>query len=240
MERIMTYETLRSFAYSNDRLIKGDIRGLVFHFCGLGYAQMISEDDDTAKRYAKEGLLYIVPYLNPWAWMNRQSVAYADETVDVLFSHYRLPDDTPIVASGGSMGGQQSLVYTVYAKRTPVACVVNCPVCDLPYHYTERPDLPRTLYSAFGSYDMTLREALESASPLHLADRLPKNTAYCFFHCEEDKSVNIDKHTKTLLKKIEDTLHPIFYSVPGRGHCDLTDEMWEKYHQQIIQHIINA
>ena len=66
--------------------------------------------------------------------------------------------------------GKQYYVYTRYAAVTPVACVANCPVCDLPYHYTERPDLPRTLYSAFGDSDSeTLGDAMKKASPYHLA-----------------------------------------------------------------------
>ena len=113
--------------------------------------------------------------------MNRHTVDYTDELIDVLFREYDLPENLPIVSTGLSRGGLSALVYTAYAKRTPVACVANCPVCDLPYHYTERPDLPRTLYSAFGTYTGTLDEAMRSASPMHIVDKLPVSTAYYVF-----------------------------------------------------------
>ena len=48
------------------------------------------------------------------------------------------------------MGGLCALVWPRYTKRRVVAVAANCPVCDLPFHYTERPDLPRTLRAAFG------------------------------------------------------------------------------------------
>ena len=239
MEKIITYETLRSFAYSNDKLCTGSIRGIVLSFFGLGGAAMFSEDTNEGKFFAEHNIVYIVPYANPWAWMNRQTAAYTDEIIDVLMDHYGLPDDLPIVSTGGSMGGQSALVYMAYASRTPVACAANCPVCDLPFHFTERPDLPRTLYSAFGTYEGTLQQALESASPTHLADagRMP-DADYYIFHCEADTAVNKQKHSDIFVEKMKQTHTVTYYAVPERGHCDLTPEMREEYNRVIVASII--
>ena len=237
MEKIITYETLRSFAYSNDRLCTGTIRGIVVSFFGLGGAAMYSEDTKEGKFFAERNIVYIVPYANPWAWMNRQTAAYTDEIIDTLIAHYTLPDDLPIVSTGGSMGGQSALVYMVYAARTPAACVANCPVCDLPFHFTERPDLPRTLYSAFGTYDGTMQSALESASPYHLVDRMP-DSSYYIFHCEADMAVNKQKHSDRFVEKMADAHKIEYYAVPERGHCDLTPEMWQKYNEAIVRSVI--
>lgn len=237
MEKIITYESLRSFAYSNDRICSGPIRGIAVSFFGLGGAAMFSEDTKEGKFFAEHNIIYIVPYANPWAWMNRQTAAYMDEIIDVLIRHYDLPDNLPIVSTGGSMGGQSALVYMVYAARTPTACVANCPVCDLPFHFTERPDLPRTLYSAFGTYDGTMQEALESASPFHLADKMP-DSAYYIFHCEADLAVNKQKHSDRFVEKMTANHTITYYAVPERGHCDLTPEMWQKYNDAIVQSII--
>lgn len=235
MEKIITIENLQSFAYCNHKICAKPITGLVFDFQGLGCDAMHFEETETGRMYAEKGILFVIPYLNPWAWMNRQAVDFADELADVLLEAYDLPDDLPIVSSGGSMGGQSALVYTAYAKRTPAACVTNCPVCDLPYHYTERPDLPRTLYSAFGTYPGTLEEALRTASPLHLADKMPTSTAYYVFHCEEDKDVNIHHHSGTFVEKMRTGHNLTYYTVPGRGHCDLSREMWALYHKCILE-----
>lgn len=229
MEKIINYESLKSFAYVNDAIIKQPINGIVISFFGLNNISMYDIDIQEGEFYAESGVLYVVPYNNPWAWMNRQAVAYTDEIVDVLIEHYALPDNIPIVSTGGSMGGQGALVYTAYSKRTPCACVANCPVCDVVFHFTERPDLPRTLYSALFNYEGTLDDALKSISPVHLVEKMPR-TKYHIFHCNADKSVNIDAHSNVFVEKMRAYGHNISYDiVDGRGHCKLTLEMKRKF-----------
>ncbi|MBQ9951005.1 MAG: hypothetical protein IJO98_02555 [Clostridia bacterium] len=174
-------------------------------------------------------MLFVVPYLNPWAWMNPQAVKTTDEIIEAVLEKCGL-DDLPLVSAGGSMGGQQALVYARYAARTPVKCVVNCPVCDLPYHYTERPDLPRTLYSAYGTMDAdTLEAAMATASPLHLARKgeMP-GIEYVVFHCEKDEAVNKQMHSDRLVDAMNG-YRIEYHAVPDRGHCDLTDDMRALY-----------
>ena len=134
MEKIITYETLRRFAYSNDHLIKGEIKGIVLYFCGLGNVTIHDKDPGDAMELAQKGIVFVAPYCNPWAWMNKQAVSYTDEILDVLFEKYNLPENTRVVSSGGSMGGQSALVYTKYAKRTPVACILCVNECALSAH----------------------------------------------------------------------------------------------------------
>ena len=232
MEKIITYDTLRSFAYCNDKICKKPIRGIAVSFFGLGGMAMFAEDTDEGKRFAEKGILWLVPYNNPWAWMNRQAVGYTDELIDVLVQHYGLPEDIPVVSTGGSMGGLSALVYTACAKRTPVACVANCPVCDLPYHFTERPDLPRTLYSAFWNYEGTIEEALCSASPIHLAEKMP-DVDYTIFHCEADQAVNKQKHSDVFVQKMQPAHRVTYITVPERGHCDLPPQEREMYNAAI-------
>ena len=128
MDRIINCENLRSFTYVNDSICKKTIKGIVISFFGLGSMTMYDNDFAEGEFYAEKGILYVVPYNNPWAWMNNQAVKYTDEIIDVLIEKYDLNEDIPIVSTGLSMGGQSALVYTAKAKRTPVACVANCPV----------------------------------------------------------------------------------------------------------------
>lgn len=234
MEKIITINNLRSFAYCNNHICKKPIKGIVLSFFGLGDASMFNEDTAEGVYFAEKGILYLVPYQNPWAWMNKQTVDYTDELIDVLFEEYNFSEELPIVSTGGSMGGLSALIYTVYAKRTPVACVANCPVCDLPYHFTERPDLPRTLYSAFAAYDTTMEEALRSASPLQLVDSMPINSKYFIFHCERDSCVNKQKHSDRFVEKMLIEHNIEYYCVPERDHCDLSEEMRKKYFECIL------
>lgn len=233
MEKLITYPTLRNFAYSNDKICQKPIRGIALSFFGLGGKEMFAEDTELGLFLAEKGIILIIPYTNPWSWMNKQAVAYTDELIDVIMEEYGLPEDLPIVSTGGSMGGQSALVYTAYAKRTPKACVANCPVCDLPYHFTERPDLPRTLYSAFGQYDCSLEEALQSASPLHLAEagKMP-DVKYTIYHCTEDKAVNKEMHSDRFVVAMHYGVN--YFAVPDRGQCDLPPEFRESYNQAIV------
>ncbi len=241
IEKIITFENLRSFAYCNHAICKTPICGIVVEFLGLGRAGMYGKEEDAeyGRRLAEVGILYLIPYQNPWAWMNRQTVSLTDELIDILLDTFGLPETIPVVSTGRSMGGQSALVYTAYAKRTPVACVANCPVCDLPYHFTERPDLPRTLYSAFGTYEGTLQQALESASPLHLVEKMP-DADYVIFQGEEDLAVNKQKHSDRFVEAMEKTHNISYYPIPGKGHCELGEEMSKCYDQCILNAVFGV
>jgi len=237
MEKIINDQNLRNFAYVNDAICKMPIQGIVISFSGLGGMIMHDHDFTEGEFYAEKGILYVEPYNNPWAWMNNQAVAYTDEIIDVLIKKYDLDENISIVSTGLSMGGQSALVYTAKAKRTPVACVANCPVCDVLYHFTERKDLPRTLYSSLFHEEGTLEDALKSISPLHLIDKMPK-VKYHIFHCDEDMDVNIDAHSKKLVAEFEQRKYDFTFDVvTSRGHCDLTLEMKRKFSEYVIHAI---
>ena len=222
MNKIINYETIRSFAYVNDNVCKKPIRGVVVNFCGLNNKDMFDEDTNEGVYYGEEGVLYVHPYNNPWSWMNAQAVAYTDEIIDVIFEKYALPESTPVISMGNSMGGLASLVYTRYSKRTPVACISNCPVCDLVYHFTERPDLPRTIYSAFWNEEGELNDILKKYSPVHLAPEMP-DAKYYIFHCDKDKSVNLGFHSQKFVAAMNECGKGVELEViPDRGHCKLT------------------
>ena len=237
MQKMITAENIRNFAYVNENICKKPIRGIVLSFFGLGTCVMYDKDIIEGEICAEQGLLYAAPYTNPWSWMNRQAVAYADEVVDVLIEKYGLSEDIPIISTGGSMGGQSALVYCVYSRRTPKACVVDCPVCDAVYHFTERKDLPRTFYSALFAENCSFDEALRSISPLHLADKLPK-IPYHILHCETDTLVSPEEHSKKFAEALAQKGHSVTLDIlGGRGHCDLSLEGKRKFWDYVITSI---
>jgi len=245
MKHIITYDNLRDFAYSNDIHVKGDIKGIVVDFIGLGNQIMVGETNPPGSeaedrygrgmRLAKHGIIYLLPYNNPWNWMNAQAVEYTEEIIAAVSEKYSLAADVPTVACGGSMGGMSALVYTRYAKNTPVACAANCPVCDLPFHYTERPDLPRTLYSALWYEDAAdIESALRARSPIHLAETMP-DVKYTIFHCTADEAVNIHSHSERFVELMQRLGRDVtFIKVPDKGHCDLTQEAADQYEKAMI------
>src|SRR5215475_15248303 len=142
------------------------ITGIMLRFAGLGYTGRKSELDGLELELSSHGVLTVVVYHDPWGWMNRRTQDLVNDVVDAIRARHKLGPEIPLFSTGGSMGGHAALFYAI-KSRTPVrACFAVCPVCDLPYHYTERPDLPRTMHHAFDDYgniDALLREH----SPLH-------------------------------------------------------------------------
>jgi len=236
----VTYENLRWFTFSNDRQITGAIRGIVINFSGMGCDARFDGTLPDGDWFAAQNIAYLIPYGDPWAWMNRRQIAFADELIGVLLAQYGLPEDLPIVSTGPSMGGHGALTYMVYARRTPVACVANCPVCDMPFHYTERPDLPPSYYCAYAEEEGTMEEVLPRFSPLHLAEaeKLPK-VPYTIFHCTADKAVRKDMHSDRLVDVMRKKGYDVTYRiVPDRGHCDLPPEEWAALRQACADAIL--
>lgn len=239
MEKIIDKQNVRLFAYVNDGVCKLPIKGIVVDFFGLDNVSTFDNDTVAGEYYGERGIVYVTPYTNPWSWMNKQSVGLVDDIIDAVIDKLGLDNDIPIVLSGESMGGQSALTYCVYAKRTPIACVVNCPVCNVVYHYTERHDLPRTMFSAVYNEQCSLEDALKSISPIHLIDKMPK-IEYHIFHCLNDKAVNPSTHSAVFVDRMKKSGHSITYdTVPSRGHCDLGYHAKKLYAQYIEQAIKN-
>lgn len=219
MNKIINYDNLRQFAYSNDKLIKGEIKGIVLNFSGCSIYTMYDTDTHLGKFYAEHGVIFIIPYYNPWAWMNKFAVNFVDEIVDVIFEKYDL-SDTPIASTGGSMGGYCAIMYTLKGKRTPEICAALCPVCDLLWHFYERPNIPRTLYSAFAYEDGCITDIIKANSPMELVETFPKTAEYHLFHGDNDEMVNYTAHSKRFYEKMKEKGYDItFQKCKGRTHA---------------------
>lgn len=119
MEKQITKQNLSLYAYTNLHLLKEPVRETVVFFPGLGTKEMIREDPEIAQRYAARGILYVVPYYNPWCWMNDGAVLFTDEILQILWKD--LPAGLPAVYTGQSMGGLCALIYTARGARTPAS-----------------------------------------------------------------------------------------------------------------------
>lgn len=233
---MITYENLRSFCYSNDKEIEGPIRGLQVSFMGLGSQRMLESPMDNSDELAQKGIIYLMPYLNPWAWMNKMAVRTADEIIDAIKEHYGLPD-LPVASTGGSMGGQSALVFCRYSHQNIVSCCTVCPVCDVPYHFTERPDLPRTMYSAFGDAP-DFEAELRARSPLHLAASLP-DIPYTFFHTAGDSQVGKKAHSDKMVAALRACGRTVTYhEFPEGGHCELGPEGAKLYNAECMKYLV--
>lgn len=214
----MNSSNLASFAYVSENYLAAPVRALCLTFPGLGNMEMRQAPDFTDFKRAHDGVLFIYPFVNPWCWMNAATVAFVDEIVDVLMEKYSLAA-CPLLVRGGSMGGYSALAYSMFSKHRISGVIANCPVTDPLYHLTERPDLPRTMHSAMGTYE-DITELLKERSPNHHPEKL-QNCKYLIVHGFKDKSVNKEAHSDTLvplMKKLG--LNLTYLEDETMAHCN--------------------
>ena len=127
-----------------------------------------------------------------------------------------------MIATGCSMGGFSALLYAIVGQHKVAAVAANCPATDLPFHYTERPDLPRTLHHAFGSYG-DISGALLAHSPLHQVHRLP-DVPYLIIQGDQDALVDKARHSDTLVPLMRERGLSVEYREQAiMGHCGPLD-----------------
>jgi len=232
---------IQQFAWTNDGFLNGPIRGVILEFPGLGGNGMKGEGPNaTVLEWGQAGGLAVLPFQDSWGWMNPQTAAFTDELIDAIFARYALAPDTPIIATGCSMGGFAALLYPIVGRHNVVAVAANCPATDLPFHYTERPDLPRTLHHAFGSYS-DISEALIAHSPQHQAHRLP-DVPYLVIQGDQDTLVDKARHSDTLVPKMRELGLTVDYREQrGMGHCGPLDwtlhRLWTDF---VLSHLAEA
>ena len=230
----ITWETLSSFCHSNVADVKVPVRGIVVEHHGLGCVWFKpDEQKGWRKDLAEKGIVIVHPHYHPWCWMNDAAVRFSDRIVDCIIEHYALEPNTKVCSKGGSMGGLGALVYARYSRKNVVAVVANCPVCDLPYHYTERPDLPRTLTTAFADAP-DFDAALKAHSPIDLVPQMP-DISYFVAHSTADKSVNKERHSDRFVEAMRKAGRRVEYAISeGTGHCQLTPEVQRRFDAAVL------
>jgi dipeptidyl aminopeptidase/acylaminoacyl peptidase len=205
-------------SWTSHRSVRGAIRAVVVRFPGLGSTGMRDAADPTELELGDRGILTVWAWQDPWGWMNAQTRDLYDDVVTAVRARLRIASEVPLIASGGSMGGHAALAYAFTSRLRVHACQANCPVCDLPFHYGERPDLPRTMHHAFRSYD-DISAALREHSPLHQADRLP-DIPYQIIHGVKDQAVGKAKHSDALVDTMRRRgLRIEYIEAPDMAHC---------------------
>lgn len=209
---------LKSFAYVSDDYLNGPVKAVFVNFPGLGGMEMKSSLDIQDIKLAHEGVLFVYPFVNPWNWMNEKTVKFVDEVMDIVIKKFKVGKKCPIVARGGSMGGYSVLAYSMFTKHKLTAAIANCPVTDIFFHNTERPDLPRTFHDAMNSYG-NISKKLKDRSPNYHPEKMP-DIRYLIIHGFNDKSVGKAAHSDRLVKLMRKRKLDVTYVEDDKmAHC---------------------
>ncbi len=232
---MITPALLEKFAWLSTEYVRQPISGIVLRFPGLGNNGMKSDPDFNDLEWGQSGALTVLPYQDPWGWMNPSVQHFIDDLVEAIRRRYDLAPEVPLLSTGGSMGGHAALLYAMKSRHRVAACMALWPVCDLPFHYTERADLPRTLHHAFGNYE-DITAALHEHSPLHQVESMP-DIPYLLVHGEKDQAVGKTAHSDPMVAAMRQRhLQVEYVERPKLGHGGPLDY---ETHRKMIDFVIS-
>lgn len=178
-------DNLELFCNTNLALMTSAPRGIVLEFPGLGGGSCLGGSMDMgpygggyAEELAGAGLVLAYVFPGPWSWMNKGAVRICDLVTDALRERCGLSPASPLIATGGSMGGLGALVYTADSRHKVTACAATCPGVDARAAMAALAALPRTFLSAVAAYDMPFGAALASISPAARIGDMPPEASY--------------------------------------------------------------
>ena len=213
----MKSDLIKDVCWTSEEYTAGPVRGVVLSLHGLGGSGGKAAPSNEEYEFCQAGGLVVFPYYGPWSWMNGRARRMIDDLVDAVYAQWELADSLPLVVTGWSMGGQGSLTYTRYARRTVKACLAGCPVCDLRFHFSERPDLPTTIRHA-ADYPDDMEPFFRENSPLEQVAGMP-NIPYLFVHGDRDKAVNKQAHSDKMVAALRARkLNVQYRELPLAGH----------------------
>ena len=213
---------MKAVAFIADAFVAGKITGVIVNFHGLGDPGLRTVPNYAESEWASAGGLVVMPYPGPWAWMNRQSRAMVDELIEAIYREYSLQPSTPLILTGGSMGGYCSLLFARYTRHRVAACMAIYPACDLKYHFSERPDLPRTIHHAFAGCTEDMETLFKEHSTIEQAAAMPR-VPYLILQSDADKAVNKEAHADRMAAELKKHNHTVEYIVvPGMGHHEIS------------------
>ena len=227
-------ETLNFYASTNEKYLKGKVKGVIIELPGLGggsclggLMDMSDYEKDHAVAYAEKGIVLAYMFPGPWSWGNKGAIRMTDAVIDAIIDKYNLCENFPLVISGGSMGGLGSLMYAIEGKHKIKAVVSACPVVDAVYSMTVHPEFPRTLISAVASYDMPFEEALKSVSPFYRVREMP-DVKYYITSDGGDEIIPVEQIDKMVSEMKNLGMDVTYRPQPGLGHGGFTSKVWNE------------
>lgn len=243
---LINKDTLSLYCNTNEKLVKGRVKGVIAEFPGLGGSSCLGGslcmgdyESSFAHRCAENGILLVYLFPGPWSWGNRTAVRISDLIMDAVADKFGLPKGFPLVICGGSMGGQSCFIYAAETRHTVTAVASACPCVDVVACFDAERSFPRSFISAVAEYDMPLCEGLKQISPVHRAESLPDIS---YFICSDGEDEffpeqQIEAFADLLKSKKFDVT---YLRQPGKRHGEFTPEVRQALNSYMIRHALNG
>lgn len=233
--RFINEENIHDFCFLNLDALQFPVRGLVMECHGLNDNTVHQKSPRLGAELGKDGILYLYPYYDLWAWCNNSAVALMNELLAVVDKMFSLTPATPFVICGGSMGGLTAIVFGRCSIRQPKAIACQCPVVDLQESFHRLRQHRRAIYSAYCTEGGTIEEAMHKHNPIALAKDLLR-IPYLIISGGEDYCVTEEKQIGPFEAEMLRHGHDIrVLRVPEMGHCEL--ELFEDAFQTYLRFI---
>ncbi len=235
-KKIITNKTYKDFAFTNEDLLSSSPKGIVLIIRACNDLTLYTSHFQFEYRYAKEGIISIIPNTNPWCFLNDIAVNTIDAILDVLEEKYgRLP----IALTGTSMGGYGCLMFSFLSRHKNSFCCVSIdsPCCDLVKIKDLHSDFNRIFLSAYGNENIDYIKSLELHSPNYNVEKLP-NIPYYICSGDRDMCIVKSDNSDVLVKKMrERNLNVIYREVFGMAHSEIPPENLVEHYNFVINNI---
>ena len=228
-------ENIHDFCFLNLDALQLPVRGLVMECHGLNDNTIHQKSPRLGAELGRDGILYVYPYYDLWAWCNNSAVTLMNELLAVVEKMFGLTPQTPFVISGGSMGGLTAIIFSRYSIRQPRAIACQCPVVDLQESFQRLRQHRRAIYNAYCTEEGTIEEAIRRRNPIAITKDLLR-VPYLIISGGEDHCVPEEKQIDPFEAEMLRHGHEIsVLRVPTMGHCEL--ELFENAFQTYLRFI---
>lgn len=219
--RFINEENIHDFCFLNLDTLQFPIQGLVMDCHGLNDNTIHQKSPRLGAELGKDGILYLYPYYDLWAWCNNSAVTLMNELLAVVEEMFALTPQIPFVICGGSMGGLTAIMFSKYSIRQPRAIACQCPVVDLQESFQRLRQHRRAIYNAYCTEEGTIEDAIRRHSPIANAGNLLR-VPYLIVSGGEDHCVTEKNQIAPFEAEMRRQGHDIrVLRVPGMGHCEL-------------------